>query len=945
MVKDTSKNKTTWNNTIKTPSNNNVKTLKNVPNKASKKEILKIIENNNQNKEKHNKRRNMIYIIIFGILLLAIIIAASYAYFLIGTANVNNLGNISATIECLNISIDEDHPISLENQYPISDEYALANLIPVTISVTNNCSTNLNDINYTLTLTSLSDATGYISDSKIRTYITRNLNNAGLETLKSANYLNTLNVVSSGNIYNSVSSSLNVNNDTKDYANKTIYRIDSRLIGNGETNVYNIYLWVDYYEGDSGVYNGEAHDTTYDNTTMGLEFKASINTIVNVADYVTVNYHSNNGNDTVITEQEMSNSITLSQNTFTKDGYVFAEWNTEPDGSGTSYNNGEVINNMLVQQLDLYAQWADGIVGIGKTYYPTLADAISHVPANGTATIKLYGDISEGVIIPAGKNITFDLQNFTISNSGDVSIIKNNGTVRIFNGTLTSNATSKSAIDNESTGTIYISGGRIIATGLRQTLYNNGGIAEISGDAYLISSITATDKVRGTVHNLANGTMTIKGGTIISTTEQAGVYNEATLTIGESGGTVSTTIPMIQGDVYGIRSTTSFSLYDGIMKGKTAGINDDANVTAKETGYNIVHGTETIGSYTYNTTYLTNNTVCTVTFNPNLGTVDESSRTVECGSVIENLPTPSRTDYRFVGWYTDAENGTLIDNNTVIQNSIPVYAHWVYGIIESNGQNYNTMQSAIDAATSNTNTTIELYDNITETFTIGTGKIITLVLNGNTISNSTNTAIITNSGTLNISDGTISMLSASTTQPVVENNGIFRMTGGKLTTAATAGAVNNNSGAQFYMSGGRIEATGKRQAIYNAGGSVEISGTAYLSSSITDTNKDRATIHNLANGTVTIKGGTVVSTTTQPAIYNLGSLTIGIKDENVSTTNPVIQGETYGIKSTVNFTLHDGIIKGKTAGINDETKVTIQETGYTITHGTDSGYNTAYLQQ
>ena len=145
MVKDTSKNKTTWNNTIKTPSNNNVKTLKNVPNKASKKEILKIIENNNQNKEKHNKRRNMIYIIIFGILLLAIIIAASYAYFLIGTANVNNLGNISATIECLNISIDEDHPISLENQYPISDEYALANLIPVTISVTNNCSTNLRE--------------------------------------------------------------------------------------------------------------------------------------------------------------------------------------------------------------------------------------------------------------------------------------------------------------------------------------------------------------------------------------------------------------------------------------------------------------------------------------------------------------------------------------------------------------------------------------------------------------------------------------------------------------------------------------------------------------------------------------------------------------------------------------------------------------------------------
>ena len=56
----------------------------------------------------------------------------------------------------------------------------------------------------------------------------------------------------------------------------------------------------------------------------------------------------------------------LNRNTFTRDGYYFAGWNTEPDGSGVSYDNGadytaSTTGNTAVT---LYAQWFDGSVAI-----------------------------------------------------------------------------------------------------------------------------------------------------------------------------------------------------------------------------------------------------------------------------------------------------------------------------------------------------------------------------------------------------------------------------------------------------------------------------------------------------------------------------------------------------------------------------------------------------
>lgn len=75
----------------------------------------------------------------------------------------------------------------------------------------------------------------------------------------------------------------------------------------------------------------------------------------------TVVFHSNDGEDTTTSQAFVyGTSQNLDLNNFTYTGYVFANWNTASDGSGTSYSDGQNVNNLSSQEganVDLYAQW------------------------------------------------------------------------------------------------------------------------------------------------------------------------------------------------------------------------------------------------------------------------------------------------------------------------------------------------------------------------------------------------------------------------------------------------------------------------------------------------------------------------------------------------------------------------------------------------------------
>lgn len=62
--------------------------------------------------------------------------------------------------------------------------------------------------------------------------------------------------------------------------------------------------------------------------------------------------------ENTFSEQTTKNTeYTIKQCPWTQDGYTFEGWNTSPDGSGTPYGVGYVVDSGFSSDVDLYAQW------------------------------------------------------------------------------------------------------------------------------------------------------------------------------------------------------------------------------------------------------------------------------------------------------------------------------------------------------------------------------------------------------------------------------------------------------------------------------------------------------------------------------------------------------------------------------------------------------------
>ena len=630
---------------------------------------------------------------------------------------------------------------------------------------------------------------------------------------------------------------------------------------------------------------------------------------------------------------ELTNAITKP----TKAGYVFEGYFTGTNGSGTKYINssGNITSSASATNFNsagnLYAKWVNAKAKIGNTYYQTLQKALDAVPTDDTqTTVVLLANTQEYLKVLAGQNVLFDLENNTITNNGTNPVIDVYGTLTMTNGTITT-STTQGAINVKSGGKFTISGGTINATGTRQAIYNDGGTTTITGTALLTNVSTE----RAAVHN-KKGTLSITGGTIISSNFSGLQIDAGNITIGTLGGGVSTTTPVIQGagvttgagyGVYFSVSNTSAKFYDGIIKGTLGTFSDFDKISATETGYFYSYGTEVISGATYDTVCLVAGV--TVTFNANGGTVSETTRYVEVGTEIGELPVPRRTNYVFDGWYTDPDNGTLIDSHYIVNADTPFYAHWTNSNLvvtaELNGVQYHLLQDAIDAvATDDVERTITLLRDTFENLTIAQHKNIVFDIGSYTISE----------GGSNVT--------------VFHNEGRIKFINGTVVSNGTGAIIDNKPTGTLIIEGGTFTALYNRGAIYNEG-IVEISGNAYLSSKATGkpngSSMERGTIQNLANATLTITGGTVVGIH-QQAISNLGTMTLGVKlDGTISATTPEIIGKTYGIKSTGTLNIYDGIIKGVTAPISgtisDEEPNTVPVTGTEVIDG--ETYNTRHL--
>lgn len=97
---------------------------------------------------------------------------------------------------------------------------------------------------------------------------------------------------------------------------------------------------------------------------------------------------------------------------------------------------------------------------------------------------------------------------------------------------------------------------------------------------------------------------------------------------------------------------------------------DTITLKLKNSSNNAVLATKTI-SVSVSGNYV-------VTFNANGGSVSQSTKTVTYGSTYGTLPTPTRTGYTFLGWYTSSSGGSQVTSSTTVSTASnhTLYAHW-----------------------------------------------------------------------------------------------------------------------------------------------------------------------------------------------------------------------------------------------------------------------------
>lgn len=293
----------------------------------------------------------------------------------------------------------------------------------------------------------------------------------------------------------------------------------------------------------------------------------------------------------------------------------------------------------------------------------------------------------------------------------------------------------------------------------------------------------------------------------------------------------------------------------------------------------------------------------TVTFHAGEGATVSPAEKVYIGdSSMGSMPVPTRSGHAFVGWYTAAEGGTRVRSDYQVTSDMDVYAHWSEDtnicevIVDGNTIRKESLANCIAAATSGPATITVLAD-IHENVSISSGQDITFDLGDNVWSDRQNGAVIANNG------------------------GTVRIINGTITSARADAVINNNtSTSKVYISGGSIIATGTKQALYNVGGYVEISGDAYLKA----TSMNRAAVQNLSGGMMVILGGTIESTEYVGLQINsdAGTTTqIGEKDGNIATT-PIIRGKSDGVLASNDLMFYDGVIMGGQRAINNPAKIT-----------------------
>lgn len=408
---------------------------------------------------------------------------------------------------------------------------------------------------------------------------------------------------------------------------------------------------------------------SYTQTSSKALYIKSISVTYETAASCTVTYNANGGSGTMT--QSTGSSITLKECTFTApSGKEFDEWNTAANGSGTSYQAGNIVN----KSLNLYAIWKE-------------------LPKY-TVTWDVNGDPSVKTQVAEGSKPTFPAPPASCDDESDT-----------FYGWST--ATWDGKIDDINGKEIYTSANDMPAVNGAVTYYavfatkgTGGGTAfdgtsggdfkiyalvgeekkYLKGTGTKISPVGESEATEYTFTKISDGVFSIKTGTtylIYASSTDLGTSNSAyswTISKGTKGSwRIASTNTTTRGIVYRAGTTNQFGGYAL------------SNITLNGTEYYDVEigGGSSVSYSGYITTCATKTSV---TLNPNGGkftstpdgwTKEGNKLTKEVdGSVT--LPTPIHDGcYDFAGWYDAQTGGNEIDADAYTPTGdIELFAHW-----------------------------------------------------------------------------------------------------------------------------------------------------------------------------------------------------------------------------------------------------------------------------
>ena len=282
------------------------------------------------------------------------------------------------------------------------------------------------------------------------------------------------------------------------------------------------------------------------------------------------------------------------------------------------------------------------------TTYTSLVTAISNALAGNT--VSMQSDTSVSSAISITKALNLNMNKYTLSStstsayvlnnssSGDLTIksmnnsgkilssgyraIYNGGHMVIDNCNVETTASNYAIYNNSSSSKKLEIQNNSNITGGTEGVYMYTGILDLNSGTITGNSSYGVDLTSGTTLNMNGGTIktngtsesisalgvtsattNVKKGNIISENGR-GVYitnnSSSKLNIGDSSIELDNSTPIITGGTYGIYSAGSssiISLYNGVIKGKTAAINSESYIDNKRSGYNLDNYTS--GDYKY----------------------------------------------------------------------------------------------------------------------------------------------------------------------------------------------------------------------------------------------------------------------------------------------------------------------------------------------------------